>query len=94
MDLHFLVPSRWSLFLALLRFLVRLVLTAAITELLELQAASGRLFVLGGRVIPLFALGALQCNNFPHVLNPSSYQPSAVSSQRFSCQPSCCRADS
>jgi hypothetical protein len=47
---------------------VRLVLAAAITELLELQATSGRLFVLGGRVIPLFALGALQCNNFPHFL--------------------------
>jgi hypothetical protein len=51
---------------ALLRFLVRLVLAAAATELLELQTARGRLLVLGRRVIPLLALGALQCNNFPH----------------------------
>jgi hypothetical protein len=32
---------------ALLRFLVRLVLAATVTELLELQTASGRLLVLG-----------------------------------------------
>jgi hypothetical protein len=52
---------------ALLRFLVRLVLTAAVTKLLELQAASGRLLVLRRRVIPLLALSALQRNNFPHI---------------------------
>jgi hypothetical protein len=46
---------------------VRLVLAAAVTELLELQAASGRLFVLRRRVIPFLTLGALQCNNFPHL---------------------------
>jgi hypothetical protein len=43
------------------------VLAAAITELLELEAASGRLFVLRRRVVALFALSALQCNNFPHL---------------------------
>jgi hypothetical protein len=32
----------------LLRFLVRLVLAAAVTELLELETARGRLLVLGG----------------------------------------------
>jgi hypothetical protein len=32
----------------LLRFLVRLVLAATVTELLELETARGRLFVLGG----------------------------------------------
>jgi hypothetical protein len=53
---------------ALLRFLVRLVLAAAVTELLELEAAGGRLLVLRRRVIPLFALSALQRNNFPHFL--------------------------
>ena len=52
--------------LFLLRFLVRLVLAAAVTELLELETASGRLFVLGRRVVPLLALGALQCHNFTH----------------------------
>jgi hypothetical protein len=47
---------------------VRLVLTAAITELLELETPSGRLFVLRRRVVALLALGALQCDNFPHLL--------------------------
>jgi hypothetical protein len=47
---------------------VRLVLAAAVTELLELEAAGGRLLVLRRRVIPLFALSALQRNNFPHFL--------------------------
>jgi hypothetical protein len=44
------------------------VLAAAITELLELEAASGRLFVLRRRVIALFALATLQCDNFTHLL--------------------------
>jgi hypothetical protein len=42
-------------------------LAATVTELLELQTASGRLFVLGRRVIPLLALRALQCDDFPHL---------------------------
>ena len=41
---------------------------AAITELLELEAAGGRLFVLRRRVIALFALATLQCDNFTHLL--------------------------
>jgi hypothetical protein len=45
---------------------MHLVLAAAVTELLELQTASGRLFVLRRRVIPLLALSALQCYDFPH----------------------------
>jgi hypothetical protein len=45
-----------------------MVLAAAIAELGELETAGGRLLVLGGRVIALFALSALQCNDFPHVL--------------------------
>jgi hypothetical protein len=62
---------------------MRLVLAAAATELLELQAASGRLFVLRRRVVPLLALAALQCNNFPHpkILPAISYQLSAISCQ-------------
>jgi hypothetical protein len=60
---------------------VRLVLAAAVTELLELQTARGRLFVLRRRVIPLLALRALQCNNFPHskFLSAISHQLSAIS---------------
>jgi hypothetical protein len=58
---------------------VRLVLAAAVTELLELQTASGRLLVLRCRVIPLLALSALQCNNFPHF---NSFQSPAFSSQQ------------
>jgi hypothetical protein len=45
---------------------MRLVLAAAITKLLELQTARGRLFVLRRRVIPLLAHLALQRNNIPH----------------------------
>jgi hypothetical protein len=57
---------------------VRLVLAAAVTELLELQTAGGRLFVLRRRVIPLLAHLALQCNNFPH---SKPFQFSVLSSQ-------------
>jgi hypothetical protein len=46
---------------------MRLVLAATVTELLELETAGGRLLVLRRRVIPLLALSALQCDNFPHV---------------------------
>jgi hypothetical protein len=53
---------------ALLRFPVLLVAAATLAELLELETASGRLLVLGGGVVALFALGALQCDVFPHGL--------------------------
>ena len=43
-------------------------LAAAVTELLELETAGGRLLVLGRGVVPLLALSALQCHNFPHLL--------------------------
>jgi hypothetical protein len=49
-------------------------LAAAVTELLELETACGRLLVLGGRVIPLLALSALQRDDFPHVQIPFSEQ--------------------
>ena len=42
-------------------------LAAAVTELLELETARGRLLVLRRRVVPLLALSALQCHNFPHI---------------------------
>jgi hypothetical protein len=45
---------------------VHLVLAATVAELLELKTACGRLLVLRRRVVPLLALSALQCNNFPH----------------------------
>jgi hypothetical protein len=62
----------------LLRFLVRLVLTAAVTKLLELETAGGRLLILGRRVIALLALSALQCDDFPHLV---SFQCSVISCQ-------------
>ena len=66
-----LTTSHWSLTTAfLLRFLVRLVLAAAVTELLELQTAGGRLLVLRRRVVPLLAHRALQRNDFPHFKTP------------------------
>jgi hypothetical protein len=64
-----------SLKAALLRFLVRLVLAAAVTELRELETARGRLLVLRRRVIALLARSALQCNDFPHI---HSFQQSAL----------------
>jgi hypothetical protein len=39
-------------------------LTAAVAEFLEFQPLRRRLPVLGGRIIALFAITALQCNNF------------------------------
>jgi hypothetical protein len=45
-------------------------LAAALAILLELQTARGRLFVLRRRVIPLFAVAALQCDYFSHDFNP------------------------
>jgi len=43
------------------------VAAAALAELLELKTASGRLLVLGGCVVALLALGALQRYDFPHL---------------------------
>jgi hypothetical protein len=52
---------------------MRRVLAATATELLELQSFSGRLPVLGRRIIPLFAITALQCNDFSgHFKTPAS----------------------
>jgi hypothetical protein len=68
---------------------MHLMLAAAVTELLELDTTRGRLLVLRRRVVPLFALGALQCNDFAHFLKPfSSCQFSAVSYQFFSARSS------
>ena len=64
--------------------------TATLAELGKLQTASGRLLVLGRCVVALFALGALQCHDFPHLLilsDPAFYrslEPNARSSQIFS----------
>ena len=46
---------------------MRRVLAAAVAELRELEAASGRLLVLRRRVIPRLALRALQCHDFAHL---------------------------
>jgi hypothetical protein len=45
--------------MALFHFLMRRVLAATAAELLELQPFRGRFPVLGGRIIPLFAVAAL-----------------------------------
>jgi hypothetical protein len=49
--------------MALFHFFVRRVLAATAAELFELQPLRGRLPVLGGRIIPLFAITALHRNN-------------------------------
>jgi hypothetical protein len=48
---------------------VRRVLAAALAKLAELKPARGRLFVFGGRVVALFALAALQCDDLSHDAN-------------------------
>ena len=60
-------------------------LAATVTELLELETAGGRLLVLCRRVVPLLALSALQCHNFPH-FKLSSSQFVVLSSKFFSCR--------
>jgi hypothetical protein len=55
-----LVTDHWTL---LLHFLVRRMLAATAAELLELQPLRRRFPVLSGRIIPLFAITALQRNN-------------------------------
>jgi hypothetical protein len=55
----------------LLHFLVRRVLAATVAEFLKLQPFRRRLPVLGGRIIPLFAITALQRNNLSGHKNSS-----------------------
>src|SRR6267142_2488937 len=52
------------LFQKLFHFLVRRVLPASRTKLLELQPLRRRFAVLGRRIIPLFTIRALQLTNF------------------------------
>jgi hypothetical protein len=47
------------------------VLAATVAKLLKLQPFRRRLPVLGGRIIPLFAITALQRNNFSGHKNSS-----------------------
>jgi hypothetical protein len=61
-----LIPAREPLPLLLRLFVIR-VLAAGIAELRELQTAGGRLLVLRRRVVPVLALGALQCDDFAHL---------------------------
>jgi hypothetical protein len=60
------------------------VLAAAVAEFLEFQPLRRRLAVLGRRVIPLFAIAALQCHILSGHKNSSwilavSFEPSALS---------------
>jgi hypothetical protein len=45
------------------------VLTAGVAELRELEATSGRLLVLRGGVVPVFAIRALQCDDLAHYVS-------------------------
>ena len=45
------------------------VLAAGVAELRELKPAGGRLLVLRGGVVPVFAIRALQCDDLAHWLN-------------------------
>jgi hypothetical protein len=50
---------------------MRGMLPAELAELREFQTARGRLLVLGGRVVPVLALRALQGNDLAHKCSPS-----------------------
>jgi hypothetical protein len=63
-----LVTDHWTL---LFHFFMRRMLAATAAEFLELQPLRGRLPVLGGRIIPLFAITALQRNNLSGHKNSS-----------------------
>jgi hypothetical protein len=63
-----LVTDHWTL---LLHFFMRRVLAATAAELFELKALGRRFPVLGSRIIPLFAITALQRNNFSGHKNSS-----------------------
>src|SRR5262249_10450166 len=52
--------------LQLLHLFMRCVLAAALTEFAELQTTGSCLLVLGRRIVPLFALAALQCHDLTH----------------------------
>jgi hypothetical protein len=56
------------------------VLAAPLAELFELKPPRRGLLVLGGRVIPLFAIAALQRDNFSHKNQPSKLSGSQAPS--------------
>ena len=62
---QYLIPKNAELF----GLFVWGMLAAAIAELGEFEAASGRLFILRRRVIPLFAFRTLEGNYFTHSLS-------------------------
>ena len=65
---------RSSAVLQLFHFFMARVFAAALTELAELQPVRGRLTVLGGGVVPLFALRALHGHDFSgHFLVPGAF---------------------
>jgi hypothetical protein len=53
---------------SLLDFLVRLVLAALAAELLHFKAFCRGFLVLGARIVPILALGALKSDDFPHLM--------------------------
>src|SRR5579875_1144173 len=76
--------------LSLLRFFMRRVLAATLTELRELKTPCSCLLVLRRRVIALLALAALQCHNLTHLFILTDYRKTCFresSGQRpsFSC---------
>jgi hypothetical protein len=71
---------------------VLLVAAATLAKLLELETAGGRLLVLGGGVVALFALGALQCHDFSHlrILTDSAFLCSMPKFLNFSVECEVC----
>jgi hypothetical protein len=52
----------------LLNFFMRRMLPARVTKLLRLHPVRMLLFILGGRIVAVLALAALQCDDFAHFL--------------------------
>ena len=76
-------PGRYGQEELLLGFLVVRVLTARIAELRELETPGGGLLVLGRRVVTVFALWALQCNDFAHLVSLTFVWPTTSVGKQF-----------
>src|SRR4029077_17226833 len=76
--LRFFSPGPISSGRPLLHFLVSRVFPARIAKLLGFQTLGMLLLILRRRVIPVLAITALQSNDFPHDLIPSSNLSSAA----------------
>jgi hypothetical protein len=61
--------------------------SASVAELLELQPFGRLLLVLGGRVVSILAISALQCDDISHDNNPTGNRSPDLAFQRATREP-------